>query len=194
MSPGVLRQCVDPFYTTKGAAGTGMGLAMVYGIMQRHDGSLEVESEEGAGTTVRLWFPSPRDEDGIQVLNDTPVGEAPSGLRVLVVDDDPRVREVTTEYLVGDGNDVETAGDGVEALQIYSTGTFDLVITDWAMPEMNGDELALAIKERTPGARIIMLTGFGSVMGRAPDGVDAVVSKPVTLARVRQAVVDAMAT
>lgn len=190
MPPDVLRQCMDPFYTTKGAHGTGMGLAMVYGIMQRHDGILDIESQEGEGTTIRLCFPLSREE--VEAAEDTSPECIQSGLRILVVDDEPLVREVTAEYLLGDGNDVETASNGVEALEMVSTGAFDLIITDRAMPEMSGDQLATAIKRQAPGARVIMLTGFGAMMDRRPDDIDAVASKPITLAELRQVVARAM--
>lgn len=190
MPEDVRRRCLDPFFTTKGIQGTGMGLAMVYGIMQRHSGDIEIETAKGAGTTVTLRFPLPRgDAPGPEEGSTDPM---PSALRVLVVDDDPSVREVTTEYLLADGHTVEVAKNGVEALEAVGSGSFDLVVTDRAMPEMSGDQLATIIRERAPETKIIMLTGFGMVMDHPPDDVDGIASKPITLTDLRRVVARVM--
>jgi len=186
MPEDVRKRCLEPFFTTKGVQGTGMGLAMVYGIMQRHDGEIEIDSDEGEGTTITLRFPVPREEGAYQ--DDAATEEVSSAMRILVVDDEPMVREVTAEYLLADGHTVETAVDGVEALEVFEKGEFDLIITDRSMPKMSGDQLAKIIKERSPDTLILMLTGFGVVMNHPPDDVDGVASKPITLAELRQAV------
>lgn len=123
-----------------------------------------------------------------------------SGLKILVVDDEPRVREVVSEYLRVDGHKVVQASDGIEGLKQFdeasSEGRFDLVITDRAMPGITGDELARAIKQIAPGKPIIMLTGFGRLMqgiGELPEGVDLVIAKPVTITTLRQAIAKATA-
>lgn len=119
------------------------------------------------------------------------VAPFPTGLRFLVVDDEPRVRDMVGEFLLRQGSTVETAANGREALEKFHQQDIDLVITDRGMPEMNGDALAEAIKEESPNMPIIMLTGFGEMMISTEDrpvGVDVILSKPVTPAALRQAV------
>ena len=189
MSDEVLKCAVEPFFTTKEEQGTGMGLAMVYGTLQRHNGKLEIQSEEGQGTTVGFRLPiQTEDRDIPKTLEAEPL---PAGLRFLVVDDESRVRDMVGEILRREGSTVETATDGREALEKFHQGQFDLVITDRGMPEMNGDALSAAIKEAAPNTPIIMLTGFGEMMisaGERPAGVDRLLGKPVTPAALRQAV------
>jgi CheY-like chemotaxis protein len=117
-------------------------------------------------------------------------------LRVLVVDDEPLVREVVAEYLRVDSHTATTAADGREGLELferaYAAGEpFELVVTDRAMPEVGGDQLAAALKQLSPQTPVLMLTGFGDFMTSAdelPEGVELVVRKPVTLTVLRQAV------
>ena len=100
-----------------------------------------------------------------------------------MVDDESYVRSLVSEYLTLDGNVVETAETGREGLEKFAAGTFDLVITDRSMSDMNGDEVARAIKEVAPGKQVIMLTEFGEMMevaGEHPTGVDLIVTKPLT--------------
>jgi len=102
----------------------------------------------------------------------------------LLVDDDPIVRMSVVAQLTSEGHIVETAENGREGLDRFEGGRFELVVTDRAMPEMGGDQLAAAIERSAPDVPVIMLTGFGDLMGakgERPPGVDAVVSKPVTL-------------
>ena len=109
-----------------------------------------------------------------------------------MVEDEPLVREVISVYLSEDEHEVVTAADGREGLETFkSGGKFDLVLTDRAMPEMNGDEFAAAVKEIAPRQQIILLTGFGDLMqgaGEKPDGVDMVVGKPFTMTTLRGAI------
>jgi CheY-like chemotaxis protein len=112
-------------------------------------------------------------------------------LRILVVDDEPMVREVLTAILEADGHCVQEATHGREGLERFCAGEYDLVVIDRAMPELNGDQLAVAIKQRAPGTPVILLTGFGDLMnatGDRPAGVDLVLPKPITLTALRQAV------
>ncbi|MFN8636306.1 MAG: ATP-binding protein [Chloroflexota bacterium] len=190
MPPEVRDRIFDPFYTTKGDRGTGLGLAMVQGIVEQHHGEIAVTSEPGQGTTFTMRFPA---------LPDTP--EVPAqppktpqrvrGLRVLLAEDEAGLRQILTSYLRVDGHTVDAAGNGHEALAQYAPDSFDLVITDRAMPEMGGDQLAAELQRRGSKTPVIMLTGLGDLMnevGERPDGVDLVVAKPVTLAELRAAV------
>lgn len=188
MTEEVRRRCLEPFFTTKGQAGTGMGLAMVYGIVHRHDGSIGIDSEPGKGTTIRLRFhAAPEAVPGRK--EKTTRFRRRRVLRVLVVDDEPMIREVVKSYLELDGHTVDTACDGQEGWERFQAGAWDLVLTDAAMPRMNGDELAAKVKGSTPGAKVIQLTGFGAPgAGRANPNVDLVLSKPVTIDDLRVAV------
>ena len=189
MTEEVLQRCLEPFFTTKGGKGTGLGLSMVFGIIQRHKGKIDIQSEVGRGTTfhIRLLpFKTDRTEDTRQEQE-----SVPHALHVLVVEDEPMVRHMVAEYLTIDGCTVETATNGREGLEKFHAGHFDLVVTDRAMPDMNGDQLAVLIKRITPNKPVIMLTGFGDLMqdsGECPVGVDRIVSKPVTLSAFRQAI------
>ncbi len=195
MTEEVRRRCLEPFFTSKGPQGTGLGLSMVYGIIIRHEGTMDIASVLGQGTSITLRLPAmPHAQQG----EPAPItGEFVRPLRVLVVDDDPAVREVTVAFLLADGHTVETATNGREGLEKFHAGRFDLIVTDRSMPELSGDHLALAIKQRAPSKPIIMLTGFGefmSVAAEVPKGVDAIVSKPVTLKALRQAIVASLQT
>lgn len=189
MTEDVRHRCLEPFFTTKGERVTGLGLAMVYGIIRRHRGTLGVDSEPGRGTTVLFRLPVATGRDG-EITRDA--AEAPSRqLRILIVNDEPTMRELLTEFLTCDGHAVETATNRREGLEKFHAGWFDLVVTDRGMPEMSGDQLATAIKRAAPDKPIIVLTGFGDLMetsGEKPAGVDLVVGKPVTLPALREAV------
>ncbi|MEO6323145.1 MAG: ATP-binding protein [Thermoanaerobaculia bacterium] len=190
MTEEVRKSCLEPFFTTKGESGTGLGLAMVYGTLSRHDGTIDIRSVAGRGTTVIVHLPVYTCDRGPN-RNRLPVVEKPLPpiLKVLVVEDLPDVRALLVQYLVGDGHQVELASNGRVALDLFKAGSFDLVITDRAMPEMNGDQLTSAIKGIAPKEPVIMLTGFGDFMSAAdrPEGVDHVLSKPVTLEALREA-------
>lgn len=186
------RRCFEPFFSTKGKQGTGLGLATVYGTVQRHQGSIEVESSVGKGTTFRLALPIPLQAPEF-VAQMTAQSLLP--LHILVVDDDPIVRDVIIEYLQHEKHSTEIAANGWEGLEKFRAGHFDLVITDRAMPKLNGDGLAAAIKEVRIDTPVILLTGFGEFMnavGDLPLGVDCVMRKPFTLNTLQQTIANVM--
>jgi signal transduction histidine kinase len=182
-------RCMEPFFTTKGDQVAGLGLGVVYGVVQRHDGELDIQSELGRGTTVSISLPLER---GIKApAAELPARHAPRALQILVVEDEPLVREVLSVYLTEDHHQIVMASNGREGFEAFRTREFDLVLTDRAMPEMNGDELAGEIRRLKPGQPIILLTGFGDLMtgsGEHPQDVDLVVSKPFTLSTLRDAI------
>lgn len=189
MSEEVRRRCFEPFFSTKGGKGTGMGLAMVYGVVQRHGGTVEVESEEGKGTTVTIRLPMHAAGEG----PGSPAAASPPirPLRILVVDDEVWALSLLSRYLKPDGHTVETANGGGPAIDKLKSGRFDLVITDRAMPDMSGDRVAKEVVERWPQTPVILLTGFGEIMqeqGEVPEGVTMVLGKPVTRAELRKAI------
>ncbi len=184
MSEETRKRCLEPFFSTKGKRGTGLGLAMVYGVLQRHQGEIEIQSEPGKGTTFRLTFPV-RDLLSLEQEDETEPGEV-EPLRVLCIDDEPLLRELVKEMLERDGHQVEGSDNGQSGLEQFRLARdrgrpFDVVITDLGMPYMDGRQVAKTIKQESPQTPIVMLTGWGALLqeeGNAPDQVDAVLSKP----------------
>jgi signal transduction histidine kinase len=189
MTPDVKRRCFEPFFTTKGQGGTGLGLARVYGIIQRHHGSIEIDSEPGRGTTMRIRLPLRT--SGQRAGEARPLsGAVVRSLHVLLVEDEAVPLQVVERLLRGDGHTVVTARNGLEALEKFQTGWFDAVVTDHAMPEMSGTELALMIKRLAPRKPVIvMLTGVADILDakEKPAGVDIIIDKPATLLALRDA-------
>ena len=207
MSDRVRRRIFEPLYTTKGTAGTGMGLTVSQGIVQEHNGRIEVESAVGRGTRFRLTFPfAAQDPAPVVASAATPATPAatpaavpePSGpkrsarpLRILVVDDEPMVRLVTTKLLRLRGHTVDDADGGAAALDALGGVLYDIVVTDLSMPGMSGRELAAEVRRRFPTLPVVLLTGDTDAQAEGSD-VAAVVRKPFALdvldAAVQQAV------
>lgn len=186
------RRCLEPFFTTKGDRGTGLGLAMVYGTLQRHGGRIEIDSEAGAGTTVRLLFPP--SENAPKETNWGALDEDASPLlRLLVVDDDPVLRRSLSELLRGEGHQVTTVPGGRQGVNEFAAAMagampFDVVLTDLGMPGLDGRQVAQAVKTMSPATPVVMLTGWGRRMtedGERPPHVDHLLSKPPRLAELR---------
>ena len=192
MTEEVRVRCLEPFYTTKGEEGTGLGLGSVYGIVRRHEGRIDIQSAPGRGTSVALSLPLERDARPPEapVLPARPGGT----LRILVVEDEDMVREVITAFLAEEKHEVSVAVNGRDGLEKFRGGEFDLVLTDRAMPEMNGDQLAKEIKKLKPSQMVVLLTGFGDLMkgaGEMPEGVDFIVGKPFTMNTLQEAIAKA---
>ncbi|MDB6150952.1 MAG: protein of unknown function, putative Histidine kinase [Chthoniobacter sp.] len=192
MSEEVRQRCLEPFFTTKGEGGTGLGLAMVYGIVQRHRGTMDIQSVPGGGTTFSFRFPAGAPTaPGAESVD---IGVEQS-LRILVVDDQKVIREILVEYLSADLHVVETASNGAEALAQLDANVYDIVITDQAMPGMAGDQLAATLKKKAPQTRTILLTGFGASEGEPMrEGIDLVIAKPVSQRTLRRALSKVMRT
>jgi PAS domain S-box-containing protein len=162
MPPEVLARATEPFFSTKPIGkGTGLGLAQVYAIARQSGGALRIDSREGEGTRVRLLLP--RVAAGEAAPDDA--GAAPplpqsAKARILVIDDDAEVREFLMEALGEIGHEVETCSGGAEGLERLDTFSPDLVLLDYAMPGMNGADVARAIVARRPGQRIVFITGY----------------------------------
>ncbi len=188
------RRCLEPFFTTKGQRGTGLGLAMVYGVAQRHNANIEMESAVGAGTTVRLDFPKAVRK---AVTGESTVRSAAfvSRLRILVVDDDPLVIHSLSEILQTEGHTVTAAPGGREGIEVIrqtpeGTEPFDLVITDLGMPYVDGRKIASAVKLAWKSTPVILLTGWGQRMvdeNEMPPYVDRILNKPPRLNQLRAA-------
>ncbi len=191
MTEEVRKRCLDPFFSTKGERGTGLGLSMVFGIIQRHSGSLELRSQLGVGTTFIITLPLQESSAPGAVAQ--PAARAIPALRVLVVDDEAPIRDTLAAILTADGHDVSLANDGAAGLRQFSEGGFDLVLTDKAMPGMSGDQMATAIKRLSPKTPIVLLTGFGLFHDKSefPD-VDVLASKPIRIPILRDAIASAL--
>ncbi len=187
MPEEVRQRCLEPFFTTKGEGGSGLGLAMVYGIIQRHGGIMEIDSQDGVGTTFRLAFPIAA---GASLDSaEEPIAEADDSLRILVVEDQEVIRDMLVARLEQDLHTVVAVGSAEAGLAAATAAPFDLIITDRALTGMSGDLLAAAVREISPDTRIIVLTGFGREgdEGSIPH-VDLVVGKPVSHADLRKAI------
>jgi PAS domain S-box-containing protein len=192
MDEDARRHCLEPFFSTKGERGTGLGLAMVYGMVQRHSGDITVESELGQGTTVRLSFAAAAEEVPVRVV--APV-EVPTGLRILLVDDDPVLLKSLRDSLEADGHTIATANGGRDGIETFreaheSQQTFSAVVTDLGMPYVDGRQVANAVKAIAPNAPVILLTGWGQRLqaeGDLPAHVDLVLAKPPRLRELREA-------
>jgi CheY-like chemotaxis protein len=190
------RRCLEPFFTTKGERGTGLGLAMVYGVARRHKADIDVESAIGEGTTVRLRFqvavPSPAD-----ARLEAPEAMPPR-LRILSVDDDPLLIKSLRDALEADGHAVVTANGGQEGIDAFRAAEerdehFAVVITDLGMPYVDGRKVASAIKTDSPSTPVILLTGWGQRLvaeGDVPPHVDRVLNKPPKLKELRAALAE----
>jgi PAS domain S-box-containing protein len=197
MDESTRQRCLEPFFTTKGEQGTGLGLAMVYGIAQRHAAEIEIESALGIGTTMRLLFPLPGADAGATIEPDS-THVQPSALRILIVDDDQVLLNSLRDALQSEGNTVVIAAGGQAGVDTFIAArdhaeAFDVVITDLGMPYVDGRKVAAAIKAASPKTPIILLTGWGqrlTIEGDVPPHVDRVLSKPPKLLQLRRALAE----
>jgi CheY-like chemotaxis protein/anti-sigma regulatory factor (Ser/Thr protein kinase) len=188
------RRCLEPFYTTKGERGTGLGLAMVYGMVERHSAEIEIESALGKGTTVCLGFALPA-TDAEAGSPAAAVDARPPQLRILLVDDDPLLLKSLRDTLGADGHTIVTASGGHEGMDVFAAALargerIDVVITDLGMPYMDGRQVATAVRRASPSTPVILLTGWGQRLaadGDIPPNVDRLVSKPPKLRELREA-------
>jgi CheY-like chemotaxis protein/two-component sensor histidine kinase len=165
MDEETLMHATEPFYSTKGVGkGTGLGLSMIHGHAEQLGGALRLTSTVGEGTRAELWLPVAVGVTEAQVV-DAPVEVTSSGrARILLVDDDTLIAMSAVDMLEDLGHDVVEANSGAAALSILETDRpFDLMITDFSMPKMNGGQLALAVRELRPGMPILLATGYAEM-------------------------------
>jgi signal transduction histidine kinase/ActR/RegA family two-component response regulator len=203
MPPEVKSRIFDPFFTTKGKAGMGLGLAVSFGIIRRHEGSVEVESEVGAGTKFKIILPkaavAEESATVVDVASKIPSSEAANLIptpsfegpqpQILVVDDEEAVRELLRDLLESEGFRVYLAPGGREALNLFAVQRFDGIFTDVGMPGMSGWELAHAVRQRNETIPIAVITGWGEAVGsdeQKEARVDWVVTKPFRAERISE--------
>jgi PAS domain S-box-containing protein len=191
-------RCLEPFFTTKGERGSGLGLAMVYGMLERHGGEIQIDSAPGKGTSIRLIFP--------RALTTASAGESVSAatvaplqsLQILLVDDHPVLLKSLRDALEQEGHVVAVADGGQRGIDAFNAAhrrgePFGAVITDLGMPHIDGRRVAAAVKSAAPDVPVILLTGWGHRLiaeNDLPAGVDRVLSKPPKLAALRAALVE----
>jgi len=195
MDEQTCRRCLEPFFSTKGEQGNGLGLAMVYGMLKRHGGEIEIVSEPGRGTTMRLQFPidSARVERQQTTAPRGAFAGKRSGIRILLADDDPALLESLRVTLQADGHHVMTADDGQSAIDAFEAADragapFAVVITDFVMPVVDGRKVSNVVNQMRPGTPVIMLTAYGHRVSAQDDtlpNVDHILSKPTNLAELR---------
>ncbi len=172
MSEATRLKAMEPFFTTKGIGkGTGLGLSMVHGLTAQSGGGMHIASQLGEGTVVSLWLPRASRSDLPKPVPQPGIAAAPSSARrlnVLLVDDDLLVSTNTVYMLMDLGHSVVDVSSGAQALQRLQSGQdFDVVVTDFAMPNMNGLDLATRIKRNWPNLPIILATGYAELAPQA---------------------------
>jgi PAS domain S-box-containing protein len=189
------RRCLEPFFTTKGERGTGLGLAMVYGMAQRHAAELDIVSERGKGTAVQVTFPVRVSTANTAKLRALTTVAPPRGLRILIVDDDELLLESLQIALEADGHEVTSAQGGQAGIETFLAvqkceEPFEVVITDLGMPYVDGRKVAARVRAAAPHTPIILLTGWGQRLmadNEQPPQVDHLLSKPPRLHELREA-------
>jgi CheY-like chemotaxis protein len=195
MDEDTRRRCLEPFFTTKGERGTGLGLAMVYGMVERHGAQIEILTAPGQGSIMQLSFPLP--ESASRVAPAQPAAPLRHSVRILAVDDDPLVLKSMRDILARDGHVVTAADGGQAGIDSFRAAQargepYALVVTDLGMPYVDGRKVAQAIKEMSPSTPVILLTGWGQRIvaeGDLPVHVDRVLGKPPKLSELREALV-----
>jgi signal transduction histidine kinase/ActR/RegA family two-component response regulator len=186
MDDDTRRRCLEPFFTTKGQHGAkGLGLSKVYGVVRQHQGEIEIESQPGRGTVVRLVLLAVPEGSTERFFAD-PATAAMPPLKILCIDDEPSILDILKLTLKRGGHNVEVAGDGHGGLEAFRSALalrepFDVVVTDLGMPKMDGQQVALLVKKASSQTPVILLTGWGGIMlaeGKQPEHIDVILSKP----------------
>jgi signal transduction histidine kinase/CheY-like chemotaxis protein len=182
------RRLFEPFFTTKGERGNGLGLSVAFGIVQRHGGEIQVETEVGQGAlfTVRLPKATAEAEPPTKTEERGATGtpQKPKSLRILVIEDEESIRRFLDVGLTQQGHHAVLTSNGEEGLAAFATERFDVVLTDMGLPGVSGKEVARTVTQRSPGTPVILLTGWADQIqaeATALEGVTRILGKPVTL-------------
>ncbi|MCS7015813.1 MAG: ATP-binding protein [Gemmatales bacterium] len=192
MTPEVQQRIFEPFFTTKKERGTGLGLSVSYAIIKRHGGEISVASTLGRGSTFTIRLPA------LRVLQtDVPRGESfptltsavRTGLRILVIDDEPHVLTFLRQCLLHLGHQPDTHTDPEQALEQFRRQPYEVVITDLGMPKLDGYQVSALVNQMAPNVPVILLTGWGEQLRQGesfPAGVRHVLAKPITVEQLAQ--------
>jgi signal transduction histidine kinase/CheY-like chemotaxis protein len=196
ISDDIRTRIFDPFFTTRSPERAGLGLSVVHGIVGRHGGRVDVQSEPGRGATVTLVLPAARGEavGRRRTVTASPPAAVSAG-RILVIEDEEQLRQLLVDALHGAGHAADGAADGAQGLARFRERPYDVVITDLSMPESSGLEVTHVVKTINPGTPVIMITGWGHLLNidRMRDNqVDLVLVKPFKMERMLSAVANAL--
>jgi len=181
MPEEIRRHLFDPFFTTKGHSGTGLGMSVAYGIVTRHEGTIEVETDLGQGAKFTLGFPACHASLEVKGGDGASVPHLVRPGRILVIDDETSIAQLLEDALTGVGHTVEIAISGKEGVEMATVSEFDLVMTDLGMPDMSGWEVATTIRQERPEVPVILVTGWGTTLDKDEVercGISAVIHKP----------------
>lgn len=184
----------DPFFTTKGVQSTGLGLSVSYGIINRHRGTITVESNEGKGTSFTIIIP----QSEVKISKEKKVKGPPQKHKkasILVIEDEKDVRELLSDILINEGHKVEIAADGMQGIKLFKKKGFDLVFTDLGMPEMSGWQVAEEVKKINKMTPVALITGWKVQLNKPElkkSGVDLIIHKPFKLDQVLKLVQEGM--
>ncbi len=181
MTEDVQKKVFDPFFTTRRPGGTGLGMSIVYSILSRHNGKIEVKSEIGRGSTFTLQLPIVTGKDSIREIPETEQVSKSSGLHILVVDDEESICNILDKFLSREGHMVRTVDNGAEAIILAGVSNYDLVLCDMVMPEVFGYDVIKALNELERRPKIGIITGWGEKLKSLEDEkirVDFILKKP----------------
>jgi CheY-like chemotaxis protein/anti-sigma regulatory factor (Ser/Thr protein kinase) len=193
MSEEVRARVFDPFFTTKGTAGMGLGLSVVYGILERHGGKITVESELGRGTRFSIRIPSAEPSAPPPMEETKPM--TPRSAEILVIDDEEDILDLVSDILVENGYDVRIAKSGPIGIGLFGERAANLLLCDLGMREMSGWEVVTALRARDPKLAVILLTGWGATLAEEKIReykIDAVLSKPFEMTKLLQTVAEVL--
>jgi len=183
MTEETIERIFDPFFTTKGVLGNGLGMSEVYGIIKRHNGKITVQSEVGAGTTIKLRFPTVKQK--AEIVADSGF-DLTGAFSIYIVDDEEYILETLKDFLADMGHRVQINTDPNDAIDDISKQAYDIVITDLGMPGISGLELAEKIKAIRPITQVILISGWALNL-KASDiknRVDYVINKPFSFEKI----------
>ncbi|EQB63842.1 MAG: GAF sensor hybrid histidine kinase [candidate division Zixibacteria bacterium RBG-1] len=187
MSDEVKGMAFEPFFTTKGKQGTGLGLSVAYGIISRHKGEITIDSQEGKGTTFKIRLPL---QEITAEAKETPSPKIlDRKMRILVVDDDPNIQDILQDILSLEGHQVQLAPSGDDALKLFKSSDFEVVITDLGMPGMSGWELAKEVKKSKSKIIVILITGWRAQLDTdkiKESGIDFILPKPFHIEQIKE--------
>ncbi|UFH51317.1 ATP-binding protein [Pseudomonas sp. KNUC1026] len=194
MDERTLKRATEPFFTTKGVGeGSGLGLSMVLGLAEQSGGTLRLVSHPGQGTTAQIWLPAcPPQAQPVEAANGPQLPPTPA-LQVLVVDDDPLVRDSTCALLASLGHNATVASSAEQALGLLHAGAFDLLLTDHAMPVRTGTQLAEQVRMHYPALPMLLVSGYSDVVA-PPELRLTRLAKPFSRQQLAQAVHQALRT